>query len=85
MRIYNRYILTLALLFTIINVIMISLGQKSLDVYFAVLAIASLVVSLLYVHFSPGARRALNAVAVAFFAGFLVVVALKVINIVYGA
>lgn len=85
MRIYNRYILSLALIFTVINVTMAALGQTSLDVYFAALAIAALVVTLLYVHISPKARRTLNAVAIAFFAGFMAVVTLKVIDILYSA
>ncbi len=85
MRIYNRYILTLALLFTVINVTMIASGQTSLDTYFAVLVIASLVVTLLYVYLSNRARKALNAIALSFFVGFLAVVALKVIDILYRA
>jgi len=85
LRIYNRYILSLALLLSAINITMIALGQRNIDAYFAVLAIASLAVTLLFVYFSPRARKALNAVAYAFFAGFLVVVALRVIDIIYRA
>ena len=85
MRIYNRYIIALALLFTVINVTMITSVQTSLDTYFAVLVIAALVVTLLFVYLSNSARKALNAVAFAFFAGFLAVVALKVIDILYRA
>ena len=84
MRVYNRYILSLALLFTAINGIMAALGQTSIDFYFTVLLIASLVVTLLYVYFSPRVRRALSSIAMAFFAGFLVIVALRVIDILYG-
>ncbi|MBI4294884.1 MAG: hypothetical protein HY669_01805 [Chloroflexi bacterium] len=81
MRIYNRYILALALLFSIINISMAALGQRSFDVYFTMLVIASLMVTSLFVYFSPGVRKALNAIGFAFFAGFLVIVTLKVIDL----
>lgn len=65
------------------NVTMIALGQRNLDVYFAVLVIVSLVTTLLYAYFSPKTRKALNAIGVTFVAGFLVIVALKIIDILY--
>lgn len=65
------------------NVTMIALGQRNLDVYFAVLVIVALVTTLLYTYFSPKTRKALNSIGVAFVAGFLVIVALKIIDILY--
>lgn len=80
MRIYNRYILSLALLFSFINVVMAALGQKSLGANFTVLVIASLMVTLLFVFLSPKVSRALSAIALAFFAGSMAIMAIKAID-----
>jgi uncharacterized membrane protein YgdD (TMEM256/DUF423 family) len=56
-------------------------GQTDLSVYFIVDAIVFLVITLLYVYLNPRTRGALNAVSAIVFAGFLVVVVLKVIEI----
>jgi uncharacterized membrane protein YgdD (TMEM256/DUF423 family) len=57
------------------------LGQNDLSVYYIVDAIAFLIITLLYTYLNPRARGALNAVSSVVFAGFLVIVALKVIEI----
>jgi hypothetical protein len=85
LRIYNRYLATLAVVFTAVNVSMAAVGQSSLDAHFTVLVLAALVVSLLFASFSPRARRALSAASIAFFAGFLVIVALRVVDILKAA
>lgn len=56
-------------------------GQQSIDVYFTVTVIAYLVISLLYVYFNPRARRLLSTVGVVLFGGFLVIVAMKVMEV----
>ena len=81
MRIYNRLILSLAVAFTVLNAVMAFAGQKDISVYFIVDAIAFLVITLLYTYLNPRARGALNAVSSVVFAGFLVIVVLKVIEI----
>ena len=81
MRIYNRYIISLVLAFGAINSILAAAGQEKLDVYFTVNLIAYLVISLLYVYFNPRARRLLSTTGVVLFGGFLVIVALKVMEI----
>ena len=81
MRIYNLYVLTLVLVFSLINIILALFGQEELEVYFTVNIIAYLVVSLLYVYLNPRARRILNTMGGVLFSGFLVIVALKVIEI----
>jgi len=57
------------------------MGQDDITVYFTAMVIAHLIITLLYVRFNPRARRALNAVGVVLFAGFLGIVALKVMEI----
>jgi len=81
MRIFNRLIITLAIAFAVINGLLAFLGQTDISVYFIVNAIAYLIITLLYVYLNPRARGSLNAVSGVVFAGFLVIVTLKVIEI----
>ncbi|HEX77925.1 MAG TPA: hypothetical protein G4O03_05875 [Dehalococcoidia bacterium] len=84
MRVFNSYIAVLVLIFTIITVALAAFGLDKLDVYFTAYALALLGLTVLYVYFSPRARRGLNMVGLAAFAGFLVVVALRVIEWLFG-
>ncbi|MBN1188897.1 MAG: hypothetical protein JXA46_04020 [Dehalococcoidales bacterium] len=81
MRIYNKLIFTLAAVFGCITVLLTCLGQKDLAVYFIAYAIAYLVITLLYVYLNRKARAALNALSAVIFAGFLFIVAVKVMEI----
>ncbi len=84
MRIYNKYIVSLALASSLINVSLAFLGQNDLTVYFTINIVAYLVITLLYVYLNPRARSALNTIGAVFFAGFMVTVALKVMEILSG-
>lgn len=84
MRVYNSFIATLALSFTLVTVIMTAYRAQSLDAYFAVYTIVLLVLTSLYIFFSPRARRALNRVGISAFGGFMVVVAVKVAELLSG-
>jgi uncharacterized membrane protein YgdD (TMEM256/DUF423 family) len=57
------------------------MGQKDISVYFIVDALAFLVITLLYTYLNPRARGGLNTVSSIVFAGFLVIIVLKVIEI----
>ncbi|MDO8716291.1 MAG: hypothetical protein Q7J73_05735 [Dehalococcoidales bacterium] len=81
MRVYNSFIAALALSFALITVIMAAYRVETLDAYFAVYTIALLVLTSLYMFFSPRARRALNQIGIGAFGGFMVVVAIKVVEI----
>ena len=81
MRIYNKLIISLVLAFSAITILLAFLGQKDLSVYFIADAIAFLIITLLYVYLNPRARAALNALSGVIFAGFLVIVTMKVIEI----
>ena len=59
-------------------------GQKNLEVYLTINIIAYLVVTLLYVYLNPRARRALNTISMVLFGAFLVVVAIKVMEVLRG-
>jgi drug/metabolite transporter (DMT)-like permease len=84
-RLYNHYLLTLALLFGVSTTVLAAYGQDRLDVYFTLYVIEYLIATLLFAYLSPRARRLLDTMGYVLFAGFLVVVALKVVEILKGA
>jgi uncharacterized membrane protein YhhN len=84
LRIYNKYLISLALASVLINTLLAVFGQDDLVIYFAVNLIAYLVITLLYWHLNLRARRALNTVAAVFFAGFVVVMVFKAIEVLSG-
>ncbi len=81
MKIYNSYIITVAVLLLLSTVIMAALGQNSLDIYYTVYVIEALIISELYVYFNAKARRGLGLVSAILFAGFLFIVSLQVIRV----
>jgi len=83
-RIYNQYIITLTLVSGLINISLAFFGQNSLDIYFSINIIAFLVITLVHIFLNPRARKALNTIGAVLFVGFVVVVSLKVIEILYG-
>ena len=84
MRIYNRYILSLTLLFTLTTVMLSLSGQNQLDLYFSVYLIECLVLTSLFVYLNPKAMKRVNAIWYVLFGGFIVIVALKVMEILLG-
>ena len=84
MRIFNKYIISLATTSCLINIILAFSGQNNLEVYFVVNILAYLIITLLYVYLNPRARKALNTIGIVLFAGFMVIVSLKVIEIISG-
>ncbi|MBA7709555.1 hypothetical protein ES703_118476 [subsurface metagenome] len=84
MRIYNKYVVSLALSACLINTLLAFFGQNDLTIYFTINIIAYLVITLLYVYLNPRARRALNTVVVVLVGGFMVIVVTKGIEILSG-
>ena len=56
-------------------------GQNDIAFYFIAHAIAFLVITMVYVYLNPRARVALTGLSAVIFAGFLVIVTIKVIGI----
>lgn len=81
MRLYNSFIALLALIFTAITVVMASYKVHELDAYYSAYTIALLVLVSLYMYFNPKARKALSAVSLLAFAGFGVIILIKVVEI----
>lgn len=84
MRIYNKYIISLALLSGFINTLLAFFGQNDLGVYFMANVVAYLVITLLYVYLNPGARRALNTIGIVLFLAFIAIVVFKTVAIFIG-
>ena len=85
MRTYDRYLVTLALLFTSTTVVLAAYNQHRIDLYFSLYLIEYLVVTLLFGYLRQGARRLLNVMGYILFAGFLGIVGMKVATILLGA
>ncbi len=84
MRIYNRYLLFLVIVSCAINIFLAFLGQTDLEVFFILNVLVFLIITLLFAYLNPRARRALNSIGVVLFAGFMVIVVMKVIDIIAG-
>ena len=82
MRIYNIYILLLAIIVMLTTVILSVAGQVSLDLYFSIYLIEYLVLTLLFIHFNPRARRAVNFTGYLLFGGFVIIVAGKALDVI---
>jgi len=78
---YNRYILTVAIILLLTTVIMIAAGQNSLDIYFTVYVIEALVITELYVYINNKARRGLTYVSTVLFGGFTIALCLQIVRI----
>jgi hypothetical protein len=81
MRIFNRYLLLLVLTSCLINIILAFTGQTDIEVCFTILVIAFLIITMLFVYFNPKTRQALSLVSIVFLSGFMVIVALKIIEV----
>ena len=85
MRTYDRYLVTLALLFTSTTVVLAAYNQHRIDLYFSLYLIEYLVATLLFAYLRQSARRLLNVMGYILFAGFLAIIAVKVATILLGA
>ncbi len=81
MKIYNRYIITVAILLLLTTVILVATGQNSLESYYITYVIEALIVTELYVHLNSRARRGLNQVSIMLFLGFVIVLSLQVLRL----
>ena len=85
MRLYNRYLASLALLFTTTTFLLAVDSQQKLDLYFSVYLIEYLAATLVFAYLHPRARRFLNFMGYVLFGGFLAIVAMKVLQILVEA
>jgi hypothetical protein len=81
--IYNRYLIFLVLVSCLIDIFLAFVKQNDIAVYFTLNVIAYLTITMLFIFFSPKTRRILSVVSVVYLAGFMVVVALKILRIMH--
>lgn len=81
MRLYNRYFLVLATVFTLSTTVLAAYGQDKLDAYFTTYVIEYLIVTLLFVYMDSRARKFLDGLGYVLFGGFLLIVLFKVLEI----
>jgi type IV secretory pathway component VirB8 len=81
MRLYNRYVLTVAVFLLLTTVILIATGQNSLDIYFTAYVIEALVITELHVYINNKARRGLAYVSTMLFGGFAIALCLQIARI----
>lgn len=81
MKIYNSYILIIAILLLLTTVILVALEQNRLDIYFTIYILEALIVTELYVYFNAKARQGLSLVTSILMVSFLGIVALQVVKI----
>ena len=78
---YIKILLSLAISFSLVDIVLALSGQYDIANYFVGNAIAYFVVTLLFVDFIPRANRSVNAINAIIFIGFLIVTAFKVVDI----
>ena len=74
----------LASLLLVSTIILAATDEARLDLYFSIYLIEALVLTELYIYLNPRAKRALSTVNYVLFGGFLVIVAAKVVEILWG-
>jgi hypothetical protein len=66
----------------LINVVLAFMGSKDIAVYFIANFLATLLITVLFISFSPRTRRVLSSVTIVLFAGFLIVAVLKIVEVI---
>ncbi len=79
MKPYNRYLIALTVTLSASVVVLIAYGVQRLNLYLSLNIVGYLIVTLLFAYLHSRARRILDKVGYVLFAGFLVVVALRMI------
>jgi len=80
-RLYNSYIITVALTLLLTTVILIALGQNSLNIYYTIYLMEALIITELYAFLNSRARRQLTIVGSILFGGFAFVLCWSIIEI----
>jgi hypothetical protein len=81
LKIYNGYILTIAVVLLLSTVGMIAAGQKSLGVYFTFYIIEAMEITELQVYLNKKARRGLSYVSVLLFSCFSLILFFQIVKI----
>lgn len=84
MRIYNKYVLSLAIVSALINTVLAFFVDDDLSVYLAANVGAYLVITLMFTFLTPRARNRLNIIGLGLFICLMGVVAYRTAELVWG-
>ncbi len=84
MTLYNRYIVSLALIFSLTSVVFALVAIANLDLCLTIYIIESLIVTELFIYLNPRAKRNLIWVNVILFSLFILLVVAKIAEIILG-
>lgn len=84
MTLYSRYILIMALVFSVTSVIFAIADVSNLPLCLTIYVIESLILTELFIYLNPKAKRNLNRVNVVLFGLFLGLVAVEIVTILTG-
>ncbi len=85
LRISDRYVFSLALVYMFTTVSLSFYGGSGLDLYVSLYIVEFFILTLLHSPFNPRAQKMVNVLSYALFAVFIVIVALKVLEILVGS
>jgi 1,4-dihydroxy-2-naphthoate octaprenyltransferase len=83
LRIYNKFIISLALAFSLVNILLALFGQDDLLLYYNTISIAYLVIALFYTsaNLNPKANIPIGILSALIFFGFFLTLGLKLYQI----
>ena len=84
MRISERYIISLTLAYMLTTAAFSLYGQSSLDLYVSVYILEYFILTLLHSPFNPRAQKIIDITGYVLFVIFMIIVALKVLEILTG-
>jgi hypothetical protein len=85
LRIFERYFISLTLTYAFTTVILSAYGENRLDLYVCLYILEYFTLTLLHSPFNPKAQKIMDVTGFALFAIFVFIVAVKVVEILYGA
>ena len=83
MRINNKFIISLALAFTLVNTLLVLLGLNDLSIYYSAGSIVYLIVALFFTNsnFNPKAKSSVEVVSALIFFGFFITLGVRLYQI----
>jgi hypothetical protein len=80
-KIYTRYVLSIALCLLLTTVFLVASGPTTLEDFFTIYIIEALVITEFFVYLNARARRALNMVSAVLFCSFIVVLCVQIARV----
>lgn len=85
MRISERYVILLTLAYMLTTATLSAYSEKRLDLYVSLYIVEYFILTLLHSPLNPKAKKIIDITGYALFTVFIIIVAMKVIEILYGA